>query len=585
MIQKHQAADKQTDPAHLAERVRRLFRDQFSIDRLVALSENRALFLSRDLVLNRPVALRIHLKPDTRSRAWFEREVELLARLDHPSLRTIYSAGHREDWSYRVSQWIEGESLAEAVGRGPRPIQAVVQLAFDLAEAVEYAHSKNVIVRRIVPSTVMLDQLGRAVVTDLRFSNKCLDVAGPDHDEMVAPYLAPESRPDKPGDRASDIYTIGTLLYFAVTGEAPNPDPRQITPPQSLRVACPKILQEVIMKSMRPEPSKRYLNCSEIAEELSAHLGGHEFHAPLASSHTTGETRVEYEHRLRRALGDDYELMVELGSGGFGRVYKVRDLRLEREVALKVLHPHLTADRAIADRFAREAQLAARLSHPNIVSIHDIGGRSGLIWYTMAYIEGANMADIVSRTGPQPVDLVVRWLQQSLDALQHAHDQGIVHRDIKPENVLISRLDGSVHIADFGLALAIQVSGIFGGATSRSGTPEFASPEQMLGEKVNQRTDLYSISLVSIFALLGRSPYSGPSVEAILAQQTTQPAPDVSAARSDVPEGLAGVLRRGADADPERRYGSASEYSEALAKCMAGLGSEPARQIRRGVEF
>src|SRR5690606_6871813 len=205
-----------------------------------------------------------------------------------------------------------------------------------------------------------------------------------------------------------------------------------------------------------------------------------------------------WEARLRRALGDDYELLEPLGQGGFGRVYRVRDLHLEREVALKVLHPHLTADPSVVERFRREAQLAARLNHANIVDIYDIAGRSGLLWYTMEIVEGPNIAQLVEERGALPLDQVLRLLREALSALGHAHALGLVHRDIKPENLLLER-DGSVRSTDFGLALALRGESRFGGATSQSGTPQFASPEQLRGERVDQRTDLYSLAAVACF--------------------------------------------------------------------------------------
>jgi serine/threonine-protein kinase len=228
-------------------------------------------------------------------------------------------------------------------------------------------------------------------------------------------------------------------------------------------------------------------------EDLTSDAGTFETRAATIgeAAITTGEDRARFEKRLRRALGDDYELLGFLGSGGFGRVYRVRDLHLEREVALKVLHPALTRDPEGVERFRREAQLAARLSHPNIVDIYDIQGRSGLLWYTMELVRGPNLSLAVRDEGPFPVPRVLRLLRESLSALAQAHAQGLVHRDIKPENMLIAP-GGSLKITDFGLALALR-AGRYSGATSQSGTPQFASPEQLLGERVDPRSDLYSL--------------------------------------------------------------------------------------------
>jgi serine/threonine-protein kinase len=307
-------------------------------------------------------------------------------------------------------------------------------------------------------------------------------------------------------------------------------------------------------------------------------------HVSLPSLPAVQVQGAHWETRLRRALGDDYELLGKLGQGGFGRVYRVRDLHLEREVALKVLHPHFSADPGVVEKFRREAQLAARLNHLNIVDIYDIAGRSGLLWYTMEIVEGPNIAQLIERDGPMRVDQVLRLLREALSALGHAHTLGLVHRDIKPENLLLER-DGSVRITDFGLALALRGEGKFGGATSQSGTPQFASPEQLLGERVDQRTDLYSLAAVACFALLGRVPFSGATPEQVLAKQTTDLLPDLVRERPDVSEALASVLVRALRNDVEARWQSAGEFRSAIEEAaQAGIrrkGGELARLAAR----
>jgi eukaryotic-like serine/threonine-protein kinase len=572
------------DPVALFRQAEQLFQGLFVPERLAALWDERALFLARDVVLKRRVALRAHLHPETAGRKWFERETEAFAALDHPVLRQVYSAGNRGAWAYRVGKWIDGESLLDAVERGPRPIPAVLQLARDLLSLLEYAHAQRIVLRRIVPGTVMLDLSDRATITDLRFANACLDVAGPDGDPTAPPFLAPEVRRGEAGEPASDVYAAGALLYCAVTGREPDMEPEEILAPTKLRETCPRAIERIIMRALQRDPAHRYLTAQEMGDDLLSDLGDFELQGAITMPRgaSTEDSRA-WEKRLRRALGDDYELLRELGRGGFGRVYLVRDLELEREVALKILHPYLTTDPAVMERFRREAQLAAQLSHPNIVSIYDIGGRAGLLWYTMAYVDGVDLAALVKRDGPQPVPRVLRWLRQSLSALQRAHAQGVVHRDLKPENVLIEHSDGSVRITDFGLALAFEGQSPFGGASSRSGTPEFAAPEQLLGEPVDHRADLYAISCVALFALTGLPPFGGGSVEAILARQTMGRLPDLTAFRDDVPEGLPEVIAKGAARLPAERYASAAAYTAALqkklrpwwARAFLGLGGSP----------
>lgn len=554
------------DAAGLFECAERQFGDLFEIKRLVAASPSRAMFVVRDTVLHREVVLRVHMQPDTRSREWFWRETELLAALDHQGLRAVYSAGYRGDWAYRVAKWIEGESMEAAVRRGPRPIPDVLGMTRTLASLLEYVHSNNIAVRRLVPATVMLEETGRTVVTDLRFASICADVADP-WEAADAPFIAPELRSGGTGDPASDIYTVGAIIYYALTGRVPRTDPDHIVPPRELRATAPAIFDRILLRALRADPAARFLSAAEMLDDLLSDLGDTDVQIPIAQRKRTYDDAAAWEKHLRRALGDDYELLDELGSGGFGRVYRVRDLELEREVALKVLHPFLLTDPAVVERFRREAQLAARVVHNYIVNTYEIGGRSGLIWYTMEYVPGPNLSQAVASSGTFPLDRVVKLLLEALEALEHAHSLGLVHRDLKPENILLHP-SGSVRIADFGLAIALQRPETFGGATSQSGTPEFAAPEQMLGEHVDRRADLYSLTLCAFFALTGSLPFPGKTPTAVLARQTSGKLPDISSVRPELPERFVRTLIKAAALNPEDRYGSAAEYAAAINASM-----------------
>jgi serine/threonine-protein kinase len=568
-----------TRPDEAYDRVSALLGHRFRLDSLVAMSPERVLFLAWDLVLKRRVALRANFSADDSSRAWFLRESEALAQLDHPAIRHVYELGVIGEMAYRTGNWVEGEGLDTAVSRGPRPIPTVHALVRDLLGALEHAHARGMVVRRIVPASVVVNLAGRGTITDLRYASLALPVIPRGEVPLGLEFMAPEVRQGQVGDQASDVFTAGAILYFAVTGVEPPLELAALRPPSALRPTCPQTIERVLLRALSANPGDRYLTAAEMYEDFASDAGT--FETPAVSPSDTGVTRALtedtglWEKRLRRALGDDYELLDALGSGGFGRVYRVRDLHLEREVALKVLHPMFTADPAVVERFRREAQLAARLNHPNIVNIYDIAGRSGLLWYTMELVNGPSLAGVVEREGPLPVDRVVRLLREALSALAHAYASGLVHRDLKPENLLIEP-DGSVRITDFGLALALRgVAGRFGGATSQSGTPQFASPEQLLGERVDQRSDLYSLAAVAVYALLGRPPFPGLTPEQVLARQTTNQLPSLRDARPDLPEELAEVLERALQAEVELRFPSAAEFLQALHRAVG-------KNLRRG---
>ncbi|MGH7560192.1 MAG: serine/threonine-protein kinase [Gemmatimonadales bacterium] len=558
------------DPAALFQAAEAALGTRYRFDQLIAANAERVLFRAQDRLLDRTVSVRLNFYTSDTLRSWFLREAEALARLDHPAVRHVYDAGEIGDLAYRIGNWIDGEGLHEAVARGPRPIPDVHRLARDLLNGLDHAHARGILVRRLVPPGLLVSPGGRGTLTDLRFCNHTLPAIPPTERPTGLRFMAPEVRDGATGDPASDVYGAGAVLYYAITGVEPAEHPDDMVPPTQLRAACPHALERVLMRALRAASSKRYLSTGEMLDDFASEAGDYATATLLeqaGAGSAAADSARQWEKRLRRALGDDYELLSELGSGGFGRVYRVRDLHLERIVALKVLHPLLIQDPAVVERFRREAQLAARLSHPNLVRIYEIGGRGGLLWYTMEFVEGPNLAQLVERDGPLPVEQVTRLLRETLSALAHAHGTGLVHRDIKPENMLIER-SGTVRITDFGLAIALRGPGKWGGATSQSGTPRFASPEQLLGERVDGRSDLYSLAAVAYFALLGRPPFEGATPVQVLARQTTHEPPELLAARPDVGSELERVLRRALRADVSARYPTAGEFLAALTRAV-----------------
>ncbi len=575
-------------PPAYYERVDTALGHRYVIESLVAANRERLLLIARDKILKRRVSLRVNLYSDEQVRAWFLAEAEALGQLDHPAIRHVYDVGVIGDLAYRVGNWVDGESLQEAVQRGPRPIPTVHALARDLLGGLEHAHSRGIILRRIVPASTLLSLAGRGTVTELRYSSWTLPSIPPFSTPTGQAYMAPEARQGASGEPASDVFCAGAVLFYAITGHEPALDPTTIGPPSALRPNCPKGLERVVVRALQAAADDRYHTAAEMLEDFASDAGTYDQPAVAVSVRAGAAESDEgrsWEKRLRRALGDDYELLGTLGSGGYGRVYRVRDLSLEREVALKVLHPQLTADPAVVERFRREAQLAARLNHPNIVRIYDIGGRSGLIWYIMELVTGPSVAQMVAREGPIPLDRTLRLLREALSALAQAHGAGLVHRDIKPENML-TEPDGRLRITDFGLALALRGQGRFGGATSQSGTPQFASPEQLLGERVDQRTDLYSLAAVAYFALLGEPPFPGNTLEQILARQTNNQVPALAERRPDVTPDLERALQRALRSEVELRYPSAPEFLQTLNRATGrGLRSRSGEWAKAALQW
>ncbi len=271
--------------------------------------------------------------------------------------------------------------------------------------------------------------------------------------------------------------------------------------------------------------------------------------------------------RLAEALGDAYTIEGEIGRGGMGVVYRARDERLQRRVAIKVLPPELAFQKDIRERFTREAQTAARLSHPHIVPIHTVGEGQGLVYFVMGYVDGESVAARIKRRGELPVDEARRIMKETADALGAAHAVGIIHRDIKPDNILLEGTRGRVMVTDFGIAKALsQTSGAtLTGAGVAIGTPAFMSPEQAAGERdIDGRSDLYSLGIVGYQMLVAELPFSAPTVAGILMKQITEPAPDLRRKRQDVPEDLALAVARCLEKDPENRWPTADALRRAL---------------------
>ncbi len=271
--------------------------------------------------------------------------------------------------------------------------------------------------------------------------------------------------------------------------------------------------------------------------------------------------------RLGDALSRDYTLEGEIGRGGMGVVYRARDERLQRRVAIKVLPPELAFQKDIRERFTREAQTAARLSHPHIVPIHTVGEGAGLVYFVMGYVDGESVAGRLKRRGRLPPDEVRRIMAETADALSAAHAVGVIHRDIKPDNILLEGSRGRVMVTDFGIAKALSSASAatLTGAGVAIGTPSFMSPEQAAGEReIDGRSDLYSLGIVGYQMLTSELPFSAPTVAGILMKQITEVAPDVRSLRADVPEDLALAVSRCLEKDPQNRWPTADGLRRAL---------------------
>ena len=266
---------------------------------------------------------------------------------------------------------------------------------------------------------------------------------------------------------------------------------------------------------------------------------------------------------LQEALAGRYSIERELGRGGMGIVLLARDVALDRLVAIKMLPTALAADSALRQRFIREARTAAGLSHPNIVPIHIVEEHGDLVFFVMGFVDGETLRERVERNGPLTPRATMRLVQEVAWALAHAHQRGIVHRDIKPDNILIERASDRSMVTDFGIAWATAGEGP-GSEGEVVGTARYMSPEQACGEPVDARSDLYSLGATAFYALTGRSPFTATNVPALLAKHVSEPPPEVSTVRPEVPAKLATLVHRCLEKNPDDRFPSGDELAKAV---------------------
>ena len=289
--------------------------------------------------------------------------------------------------------------------------------------------------------------------------------------------------------------------------------------------------------------------------------------------------------RLKSALSERYAITRVLGRGGMATVYLAEDLRHHRNVAVKVLEPDL-AQAIGSSRFLREIEIAARLTHPNILPLHDSGEADGLLYYVMPYIEGESLRERLTREKQLPVEEAVRIIREVADALSCAHSQGVIHRDIKPENILLAA-DHAV-VSDFGIARAIDAAGTerLTGTGLAVGTPAYMSPEQATGERgVDARSDIYALGCVLYELLAGEPPYAGPTPHVVIAKLMADPVPSVRRLRDTVPAGVYQALVKALAKTPADRFTTAADFSAALdrASILPSIGRGLTVRGRRAV--
>ena len=499
---------------------------------------------------------------------WLEAEARALAHRNHPAVPTTYhywtsfSENHRGPGYLR--RWIAGETVgARLLRAGPEDVPAVLRVMREIGSTLSYLHDAGSAHGALTVDNVWTTPMGRLWLLGWQWAVPISAIPAdlsPDATGMPIPH---EWRNGWAPTPASDQWQLGALCFQALTGEAPPAD--DVPPVALVRPDIPSSVSHVIDRALQPDPAARFSSVGAMVRAMDRVLGSRT--VLNLSGETTAASRESPEVRLRWALADDYEVLAPLGSGTFGSVWRVRDLSLGREVALKLLHQHVARDERAVGRFRREARLAAQLAHPSIVPIYDWDSRGDVAWYTMELAEGGSVADLVERAGARALAEVAPQIDNVLSGLAAAHAIGIVHRDLKPENILIDRYR-RWRIADFGIANPAGEE-----ITGASGTPAFSPPEQLLGEPQEAAADCFSLAAIAAYVLTGAPPF-GESDSKIILARTLAGQLDVA---GYAPE-IAAWLQRGLAPLAEDRFADATEMQEQW-RTAAGAVLERERRV------
>ncbi len=562
-------------------------------------------YKAEDTKLKRAVALEFlssNYLGTTEEKTRFIREAQSAASLDHPNICTVYEINEAEGHLFISMAYIEGVTLRDKIQSEPLDVQEAVDIAIAVAGGLEAAHEKGVVHRDIKTANIMLTEKKQAKITDFGLAKLfgATKVTKTGMTIGTVAYMSPEQARGEIVDLRTDVWSLGVVIYEMLTGQLPfkgeyeqavaynivSQDPDPVT---AQRPGIPLELEKIVGKCLAKNASDRYQSMKELAADL----------LEVKNSIATGseQSQAEFSDRLDQAIKSQphptgsgardsipgYKIIRKLSEGGQGVVYQAVQESTRRKVAIKMLREGVFASRSVKARFEREVQVLARLNHPNIVAIHDSGTAAGGLYFVMDYIAGRPLDEYMqSPDAPGSIKETLRLFENICQAVNAAHLAGIIHRDLKPSNIRIDN-DGKPHILDFGLAKLslgdsdasmMTVTGQF------IGSLQWASPEQAAGmpDKIDLRTDVYSLGIVLFQMLTGEFPYKvAGSMHEVLTQIIQAEPRRASALRREVNDEVDTIVLKCLNKDRERRYQSAGELARDVKHYLTGQPIEAKR--------
>ncbi len=590
----------------------------FRLDRLLGCGGSARVYCGWDVKLQRPVAIKVidtRHRSSTADAARFLQQARTVASWRHENIAQIYYAGEHEGLYYLVMEYVEGLDLraliAQYVAAGElMPHDDVLRLGQAIASALDHAHRQGIVHRAVKPSNVLVAADGRVVLTDF---GQAVDIQQGSHGKAPgsAHYTAPEqARSSSAAVHQSDLYSLGVMLYEMLTGAVPFDDPSATVvalqhvmeappPPRQLNPQLNTETEAVLLKALRKAPEERYSSGQELLEALETALRAEPLAAAIMdlpplppleqfaaqrsisilsvddqiASHLQSISSTAEGPAARLPICDadlvgvqldEYRLERMLGQGGMARIYHGVDVRLNRQVAIKVIDTPFRDDPDYIKRFEREAQAIARLEHPHIVRLYRYGLDKDLLYMAMQYIDGIDLTMLLAllRENQEWIDPqdARRIIRQVCEALDYAHDQGIIHRDVKPANIMLDQQNRAI-LTDFGLALLTE-SGTRGMVL---GSPHYIAPEQAISSaKVVPQSDLYAVGVILYEMFTGERPFEADNpLDVALLHVTGSPRPPREL-RPDMPPELEAVILKAMARQPADRHATGRELADAL---------------------
>ncbi|MEJ2366795.1 MAG: protein kinase [Acidobacteriota bacterium] len=472
----------------------------------------------------------------------YANELKKLVGLFHPAILGLRDVLYHDQGLILVHEYFEGDPLEKKLGEGYVPtLFDTVDIVRQVLEGLKQAHEYGVIHRQLCPANVLLGVGPKVKLWGFSMARRLTDLEStPRLKRDVMPYLSPEVLVGETQSKGSDLYSSGAILYRLLFGEPPRWSDSETRFEDMKGKPIPDLLKNILKKLMHPDPDERYADAQSVLSDLSA-----------------------MELTPGAVVAGRYEILDELGRGGMGQVYRVRDIELDEIIALKTLKGRTGFSESTRNRFLREIKLARKITHSNVVRVFDLGTWRDLIFLTMEYVPGPTLNKWVGEPGKLQHSLgdKVKVLKGVASGLDAAHRLGIIHRDLKPQNVILTS-NVVPKILDFGIAYTDE-----GAELTQEGhfvgSPRYVSPEQVQGKELDARSDVYCFGLLAYFLLTGEDAFQGENSTQILLAQLHRTPPPVSS-KVRVPESLEKLLTRCLNKKMQDRPGSMREVLSIL---------------------